>query len=190
MGDMPNELDALFQMTSGLQYIHSKGFVHLNVKPENVLISPSAILKISDFGFCKPVSSGSFSFGAAFRSNRIFFAPEYLSLEGKSREEKKMTKFDVSVDIFALGCLFYTFLKKGDHLFAKPGSSITNYIVLNILSGKKFLNLGMFLFVYCILCYRWKRVTLESPEKKICTTISSSESFYRFSGKSLRLQND
>ena len=35
---------------AGLKYLHGKGIVHLDIKPENILISKSENFKIGDFG--------------------------------------------------------------------------------------------------------------------------------------------
>lgn len=43
---------------SGLQYVHSKRVCHLDIKPENLMLSEDFILKIGDFGFAKIVSEG------------------------------------------------------------------------------------------------------------------------------------
>lgn len=55
-GKMPSEIEALWQMTkpARLAYIHCKDIVHRDIKPDNVLISSSFVLKISDFGVSKP----------------------------------------------------------------------------------------------------------------------------------------
>jgi serine/threonine protein kinase len=61
-GKMPSEIEALWQMADGLAYIHSKNIVHRDIKPDNVLISSSFVIKISDFGVSKPTQpTGSFS---------------------------------------------------------------------------------------------------------------------------------
>lgn len=140
---MPKEAEGLRQMASGLGYIHSKNFVHRNIKPENVLITSNATLRIADFGLCKPVSfSGSFSLTSGPRGTRIYYAPEYLRWEEKSKEEKEKIRANVSIDVFSLGCLFFSFIKQGDHPFAKPGSPITYAVAANIVNNKKYLHLG------------------------------------------------
>lgn len=150
MADMPSDCEALYQMASGVQYIHSKGFVHRNIKPENVLISASGDLKIADFGFCKPFRpSGSFSMSSSGpRGTRIYSAPEFLQLEGKSKDEKEKIRCDISIDVFSLGCMFFCYIKKGDHPFAKPGSPITYAVASNIIHGKKYLDRGEHHFIF------------------------------------------
>ncbi len=142
-GSMPLELCALIQMTEGLAYIHDMKFVHRDIKPGNVLISvsPSLLLKISDFGFCRPVTeSGSFSGKSGSRGTPIYHAPEFLQLDDiESQEEKLKIRFDVSIDVFSLGCLFFSYITKGDHLFAEPGMKDEKSIQAQIIKGEKIL---------------------------------------------------
>lgn len=78
-GPMPEEIDALKQMLEGLAFIHSRKYVHRDVKPNNILISQSGELKIADFGFCKPVRGiDSFSMSNAGVGTGGWMAPELL----------------------------------------------------------------------------------------------------------------
>ncbi|XP_029977421.1 membrane-associated tyrosine- and threonine-specific cdc2-inhibitory kinase [Sphaeramia orbicularis] len=48
--DEPAAWDYLCDLLSALQHLHSHGFVHLDLKPANVLITASGRLKLGDFG--------------------------------------------------------------------------------------------------------------------------------------------
>ncbi|XP_045036468.1 serine/threonine-protein kinase/endoribonuclease ire-1-like [Daphnia magna] len=138
---MPSEIDGMIQMTRGLHYIHSNRFVHRDIKPSNVLISLTFILKISDFGFSRGVTgSGSFSMSSGPKGTRVYYSPEFLSMEEKTIEEIEQIRADVSIDVFSLGCLFFNYLTMGGHPFANGGRPNEIFTPANIKNGEKILN--------------------------------------------------
>lgn len=46
-------LDVAVQVARGLEHAHSRGLVHLDVKPANVLLDESGTAKITDFGLAR-----------------------------------------------------------------------------------------------------------------------------------------
>ncbi|EFX80738.1 hypothetical protein DAPPUDRAFT_103172 [Daphnia pulex] len=133
---MPSELGALHQMACGLQHIHTvAGLVHRDISVQNVLIQISregfpTVLKISDFGFCKPATErGSFSISKRGTGTIYFIAPELLT-----DDKKRGTN---ACDVFSLGCVFYRFLTMGGHPFS-TGDNLA--ITSNIRAGKHNLN--------------------------------------------------
>ncbi|KAK4005038.1 hypothetical protein OUZ56_006762 [Daphnia magna] len=138
----PPEADSLYQMASGLAYIHSMGLVHRDVKDDNVLIYKSTTeektrLKISDFGFSKPTTaSGTYSLKSGVKGTRHYFSPELLMLSDEQAKSGILDhqRSNISSDIFALGCLFYSYLTKGKHPF--EDSRGFYLIPANVLEGK------------------------------------------------------
>jgi serine/threonine protein kinase len=121
-GPLPPEGESLYQMASGLHYIHQQQFIHRDIKPENILISfplswnSSVQLKISDFGFCKPVSVRGTMSLSGIRGTFRWLAPELLPFLGK---EGLSERGNISSDVFSMGCVFGYFLTRGIHPFGQ-----------------------------------------------------------------------
>ena len=137
-GEIPSPADGLYQMACGLDFIHSKGYVHRSIKPENVLISQSIQLKIADFGLTMPISTrASFSMSSGAKTSPNMQAPEILQPMDSDNEPTEMeaeAMHTIASDTFSLGCLFFNFLTKGSHPFLSGGSR--HSIILNIIEGK------------------------------------------------------
>jgi len=125
-GPMPNHHDGLVQLVSGLNYIHSQGFIHRRLTTNNILVS-SLQFKISDFGMTDPKSE--YSMNANGRP-ACTEAPEILKLVQLSEGEKELHHTAAS-DTFSLGCILALFFTRGSHPF---GSSWI-YIPVNIIEN-------------------------------------------------------
>lgn len=92
--DITQIRNIIFQTLQGLQYIHSKGLFHRDMKPENLLESQGTV-KIADFGLAKKLTAP-FPY-TDYVSTRWYRAPEIII----GAED-----YGPSVDVFALGCIF------------------------------------------------------------------------------------
>ncbi|HYF49226.1 MAG TPA: serine/threonine-protein kinase [Planctomycetota bacterium] len=87
-------------MCRALRFVHEKGYVHKDIKPDNIMISQEGRLKLLDFGFAEPIKQGFSLFGGGNKSldgSPAYMAPELFST-------KKAT---VATDVYALGCTLY-----------------------------------------------------------------------------------
>jgi serine/threonine-protein kinase len=90
----------LAQISEGLGYAHSRGVVHRDVKPANIMVTTSGQVKLLDFGLARVAARETIT-----RRGMILGTPDYMS------PEQAMGKaVDPRSDIFSAGAVFYEFL--------------------------------------------------------------------------------
>ncbi len=96
---MRKVLAFLANIADGLDYAHAKGIVHRDVKPANIMILKSGVIKITDFGIARITATSQTQTGV------VKGTPHYMSPEQISGE-----KVDGRSDIFSLGVMMYQML--------------------------------------------------------------------------------
>lgn len=119
---LANPQALLHQMTAGLAHLHALNLVHRDIKPHNILITPQGRLVLSDFGVSKKLAEDQTSFNPTVAAGTIGWrAPECIltaeSFALSTAEPTTQIRVTRSLDIFALGCVFYYVLSGGDHPF-------------------------------------------------------------------------
>ena len=101
------------QIALGLDHACTKGVIHRDIKPQNVmLMSSNGIVKILDFGLGRLVDEQRSRTGLT-KDDEMLGTPDYVAPE-QVRDAKSA---DVRSDIYSLGCTFY-FLLAGAPPFA------------------------------------------------------------------------
>lgn len=86
----------VFQVLRGIQFCHQNNVIHRDVKPENLLISRTYIVKLCDFGFARSLA-GPGAVYTDYVATRWYRAPELLVGD---------TQYGPPVDVWAIGCVF------------------------------------------------------------------------------------
>jgi len=90
------------QILAGLEYLHANGIIHRDVKADNILVDPSGICKISDFGISKRTEDINENYIHTSMQGSVFWmAPEVVQA---ARKGEKLG-YNGKVDIWSLGCV-------------------------------------------------------------------------------------
>jgi serine/threonine protein kinase len=96
---LENVGNIIIDMATGLEHVHESGFMHLDYKPENVLVTRNASVRLADFDLAQPIPK------KPAKLSKNPGTPAYMSPEQLLREP-----VDHRADIFAFGVAAYELL--------------------------------------------------------------------------------
>ncbi len=98
--DVDKAVDIVTQACRGLDYAHRNGVVHRDVKPGNLLVSESGVVKLADFGIARATGQSSIT-----QVGSVLGTAAYLSPEQARGEEA-----GPQADLYSLGVVTYQLL--------------------------------------------------------------------------------
>jgi len=101
-GRLPLDVAAIvgFQVARALDYAHSRGVIHRDVKPANIMFTVSGVIKLMDFGIARRESFGDLTQAGAGVGTPAYMSPEQILGE----------RLDGRTDIWSLGVVLYQML--------------------------------------------------------------------------------
>ncbi len=93
-------VDVVTQACRGLDYAHRNGVVHRDVKPGNLLVSDSDVVKLADFGIARATDQSSITQVGSVLGTAAYLAPE------QARGEEAGPR----ADLYSLGVVAYQLL--------------------------------------------------------------------------------
>ena len=99
-GGLPHEeiVSHLRDLLCGLEYLHSNGFVHGDIKTANALLGAKDQTKLGDFGTAKKLKEGE-------KLYVMCGTPAYMAPEVMAADPVELHGYDMKADIWSLGCV-------------------------------------------------------------------------------------
>jgi len=99
--DEAEALRIVIQVAEALAHAHSREFIHRDVKPKNIMLTPDGVAKLADMGLARQIGDGTFE-----EIGKAFGTPYYIAPE----QVVGNPDIDFRADIYSLGATFYEML--------------------------------------------------------------------------------
>ncbi len=94
---IPEVIDIMLQLTSGLAVAHEAYIIHRDIKPQNIMILDNGLVKITDFGIAMAVNSTGLTQTNSVMGSVHYLPPEQACGKGST----------IKSDIYSLGILMF-----------------------------------------------------------------------------------
>lgn len=99
-------VDCMCQVLAALSYAHKQGVIHRDIKPGNILITPSGIVKLTDFGIASKSGDARLTATGMALGSLYYMSPEQV----------RAVPLDARSDLYSVGATLYECVT-GNHPF-------------------------------------------------------------------------
>jgi serine/threonine protein kinase/formylglycine-generating enzyme required for sulfatase activity len=103
---VPQACNYVRQAAIGLQHAHEQGLVHRDVKPQNLMLTKTGIVKVMDLGLARLSQSSGEQWAGLTGTGAIMGTPYYMAPEQVTNAKA----VDIRADIYSLGATLYHLL--------------------------------------------------------------------------------
>jgi len=93
-------VDIAAQIAAGVGHAHKAGIIHCDVKPQNVLVTPEGVAKVTDFGIARALSESGLTDPEVVWGSPLYFSPEQAAGERPTPAS----------DVYSIGVILYEML--------------------------------------------------------------------------------
>ena len=97
---LPETIDIMMQLLDAIASAHDSYIIHRDIKPQNIMIKDSGLVKITDFGIAMALNSGALTQTNSVMGSVHYLPPEQASGKGST----------IRSDIYSLGILMFEML--------------------------------------------------------------------------------
>ena len=93
-------VDIMLQVTDGMAHAHDAYIIHRDIKPQNIMILPNGVIKITDFGVATALNSTQLTQTNSVMGTVHYLPPEQANGKGST----------IRSDIYSMGIMMYELL--------------------------------------------------------------------------------
>lgn len=95
----------IIKTATGLKHAHEKGFVHRDIKPDNIIVSNEGIVKILDMGLARSLNGDGDNLTKMLNPNAVYGSVDYIS-----PEQSIGGTVDARSDLYSLGATLFALI--------------------------------------------------------------------------------